>query len=225
MQPGIFGGPRGTCCTQFLPWASWDGIRFLRKIGVDSWIWVDWIWATPNCLFGESIRGWSMHLHIYCEVRGVSPTPIPTVLHNWIRVAPCLSTPKNEAPLVAFFHNQKRCQLKNLSLFLQKKNKQELLLKAPSGMNMLTSNQTLPSPCQNKGTWLPPKRMLPSGSGKNPQFFLFAEKPRKKERWRKILQFEKYYGMLFFFQKGGRKPNQFSTNSLYWTNSQPILYA
>jgi len=44
--------------------------------------------------------------------------------------------------------------------------------------------------------------MLPSGSGKNPQFFLFAEKPRKKERWRKILQFEKYYGMLFFFSEG-----------------------
>lgn len=225
MQPGIFGGPRGTCCTQFLPWASWDGIRFLRKIGVDSWIWVDWIWATPNCLFGESIRGWSMHLHIYCEVRGVSPTPIPTVLHNWIRVAPCLSTPKNEAPLVAFFHNQKRCQLKNLSLFLQKKTNKSYCWKHRLEWTCWLPTKPCHPPVKTRERDCRPSECCHQAQGKILSFFCLPKSQEKKNGGEKSSSSKNTTECFFFFQKGGRKPNQFSTNSLYWTNSQPILYA
>lgn len=55
--------------------------------------------------------------------------------------------------------------------------------------------------------------MLPSGSGKNPQFFSFAERAKKKydggEKYPPVRKIR-----IFFFQKGDRKPNQFSTNSL-----------
>ena len=93
-----------------------------------------------------------MHLHFYCEVRGVSPTPIPTVLHNWIRVAPCLSTPKNEAPLVAFVHNKKKMPLEKSVPFSTKKQTRPTVESTVWNENVdYQPNLAIP-PFQNKGT-------------------------------------------------------------------------
>lgn len=165
---------------------------------------------TKKGLFGKSIRGWSMHLHFYCEGRGVSPTPIPTVLHNWIGVARFLpeklwQVPVNPKKLnlwQIFFITKKRCRLKNLSLFL--------MLKAPSGMNMLTAKPCHP-PVKTRERDCRPSECCHQAQGKILRFFRLPK--AKKRTVEKNPPVRKIRNAFFFRREIGNQ-----------THSQPILY-